>query len=135
ARGVEPRQLSYRALHNAGVAASVAGRHPEAERLFGEASRQQPAAPVSWVARGIARSEPGKIDLAVADRDSAASLDEQGGDVTTAQELRQVSAQLQNAPGKNRGGNGMGGQLLNGAMGLATTLAPLAVKFLVPMAL
>jgi hypothetical protein len=46
-----------------------------------------------------------------------------------------VSGQLQKAPGKNRGGNGMGGQLLNGAMGLATTLAPLAVKFLVPMAL
>jgi len=71
----------------------------------------------------------------VADLDYAASLYEQGGDVTTAQELRQVSGQLQKAPGKNRGGNGMGGQLINGAMGLATTLAPLAVKFLVPMAL
>ncbi|MCS5693699.1 pentapeptide repeat-containing protein [Cyanobium sp. FGCU-6] len=135
ARGVDPNQLSYPELHNAGVEASVAGRQPEAERLFGEAIRQQPDAPVSWVARGIARSEQGKIELAVADLDYAASLYEQGGDVSTAQELRQVSAQLQKAPDKNRGGNGMGGQLLNGAMGLATTLAPLAVKFLVPMAL
>ena len=135
ARGVDPSQLSYPELHNAGVEASVAGRQPEAERLFGEAIRQQPEAPISWVARGIARSEQGKIELAVADLDYAASLYEQGGDVTTAQELRQVSGQLQKAPGKNRGGNGMGGQLINGAMGLATTLAPLAVKFLVPMAL
>jgi uncharacterized protein YjbI with pentapeptide repeats len=135
ARGVDPGQLSYPELHNAGVEASVAGRQPEAERLFGEAIRQQPDAPISWVARGIARSEQGKIELAVADLDYAASLYEQGGDVTTAKELRQVSAELQKPPGKNRGGNGMGGQLLNGAMGLASTLAPLALKYLVPMAL
>jgi len=135
ARGVDPSQLSYPELHNAGVEASVAGRQPEAERLFGEAIRQQPDAPISWVARGIARSEQGKIEQAVADLDYAASLYEQGGDITTAQELRQVSGQLQKEPAKNRGGNGMGGALVNGAMGLATTLAPLAVKFLVPMAL
>ena len=33
-----------------------------------------------------------------------------------------------------RGAGGMGGQILSGAAGFAKTLAPLAVKFLIPLA-
>lgn len=134
ARGIDPGQLSYPELHNAGVNAALAGRQPEAERLFGEAIRQQPEAPVSWVARGIARSEQGKNQEAVADLNYAASLYEQGGDATTARELRQVSSDLQKPADRKAAGNGLGGQLLSGAMGLAGAVAPLAMKFLVPMA-
>jgi hypothetical protein len=36
--------------------------------------------------------------------------------------------------GKGKGGNGLGSQLVTGAMGVAQALAPLAVKFLVPLA-
>jgi len=134
ARGIDPAQLSYPELHNAGVAAAMAGRQPEAERLFGEAIRQQPEAPVSWVARGIARSEQGKTQEAASDLNYAANLYDQGGDGSTARELREVANELEKPPGKNRGGNGLGGQLVNGAVGLASALAPLAMKFLVPMA-
>jgi hypothetical protein len=37
AQGLESGMLSYAAVHNAGVAAALSGRQPEAERLFGEA--------------------------------------------------------------------------------------------------
>jgi len=36
--------------------------------------------------------------------------------------------------GKPRSGNGLGGQLLQGAAAMVGALAPLAVKFLVPLA-
>lgn len=132
--GVEPRQLGYADLHNAGVRAAAAGRFPEAEGFFGEAILLQPEAAVSWVGRGLSRSEQGKSELAAQDLRRAAALLEQGGDQAQALQLRQAAVALQQPEKKPRGGNGLGGQLLSGAASMATVLAPLALKFLVPLA-
>jgi uncharacterized protein YjbI with pentapeptide repeats len=133
-QGLDPQQLSYAELHNTGVEAAMAGRQPEAERWFGEAIRRQPEAAVSWVARGLSRAEQGKTELAGQDLTYAARLYEQGGDQEQAKQLRQIGSTMLAPAKKEKGGNGLGGQLLSGAAGLAQVLAPLALKFLVPMA-
>jgi len=132
ARGLAPEVLSYPELHNAGVEEAMAGRQPQAEQLFSEAIRREPEAAISWVARGITRSEQGQSQLAAQDFTYAASLYEQGGDATQAKALRDAAQALQTPAGRPKGGNGIGGALLSGAAGLASSLAPLAMKFLVP---
>ncbi|KEF41727.1 MAG: hypothetical protein ER33_09760 [Cyanobium sp. CACIAM 14] len=134
ARGVGPAVLSYPELHNAGVTEALAQRFPQAERFFSEAIRLQPEAAISWVARGLARGEQGKNELAAQDLNYAASLYARSGDEQQAQQLTKAAAALL-APGKKgRQGNGMGGQLLQGAAGFAQAIAPLAMKFLLPLA-
>lgn len=132
ARGLPPEVLSYPELHNAGVEEALAGRQPQAEQLFSEAIRREPEAAISWVARGITRSEQGQSQLAAQDFTYAASLYERGGDAAQAKALRDAAQALQTPAGRPKGGNGIGGALLSGAAGLASSLAPLAMKFLVP---
>ena len=134
ARGVGPEVLSYPELHNAGVTAALEGRHPQAEQLFSEAIRLQPQAAVSWVGRGLSRTEQGKTELAAKDLNYAAVLYGQAGEEAQAKQLSAVAATLLKPGKKANQGNGMGGQLVTGAAGFAKTLAPLAVKFLLPLA-
>jgi tetratricopeptide (TPR) repeat protein len=131
--GLDPAQLGYPDLHNAGVEAAIAGRHPEAERLFGDAITQQPEAAISWVARGISRSEQGKNDLASNDFSYAATLYERGGETGQALELREAARRLQAPAPKPRGGNGVGSQLMSGALSAVQFLAPLAAKAFLPV--
>jgi tetratricopeptide (TPR) repeat protein len=133
--GLDPAQLGYADLHNAGVEAAIAGRYPEAERLFGDALRQQPDAAISWVARGISRGEQGKNDLAANDFTYAATLYEQGGETAQALELREAARKLNQPKAKPDGGNGLGGQLLGGALAAMQFLAPLAAKAFLPVGL
>lgn len=133
ARGIQAGGLSYAQLHNAGVEASLAGNPPEAERLFAEAITQKPDAALSWLARGIARNDQGKIDLAAADFRYAASLYAQQGEADTARKLSEAATLLEKPASKGPGGNGQGMRLVAGAAGLFQALAPLAIKFL-PMA-
>lgn len=130
AKGIQAGGLSYAQLHNAGVEASLAGNPPEAERLFGQAISQQPEAALSWLARGIARSDQGKTDLAAADFRYAASLYAQQGEMETAKKLTEAATLLEKPAPKGPGGNGQGMRLMSGAAGLFQTLAPLAIKFL-----
>jgi hypothetical protein len=132
ARGLAPEVLSYPELHNAGVEEALAGRQPQAEQLFSEAIRRQPEAAISWVARGITRNEQGNSQLAARDFAYAASLYEQGGDAAQAKALRDAAKALETPARKPPGGNGIGGAMLSGAAGLAQSLAPLAMKFLIP---
>ncbi|MFZ0408502.1 MAG: pentapeptide repeat-containing protein [Cyanobium sp.] len=134
AKGLADGSLDYADLHNAGVEASLAGNAPEAERLFGAALRQRPDAALTWLARGMSRKEQGKNALAAQDFGYAATLYTQSGDALTAEKLRQASDALLDSPKQNKGGNGMGSQILSGAMSAIQALAPLAVKFLAPMA-
>ncbi len=134
ARGVGPAVLSYPELHNSGVEAAMAGRHPQAEQLFSEAIRLQPTAAISWVARGLSRSEQGKTALAAQDLGYAATLYAQSGDTLQAKQLTEASAALLAPSKKKDEGKGMGGQMMSGAAGFAQVLAPLAVKFLLPLA-
>jgi hypothetical protein len=134
AKGIANGSLSYADLHNAGVEAALVGNAPAAEQLCGEALRQRPEAALSWLARGMSRKEQGKDALAAQDFGYAATLYAQSGDAFTAEKLRQASEDLLDAPKKNKGGNGMGSQILSGTMSAIQVLAPLAVKFLAPMA-
>lgn len=134
ARGVAPTVLSYPELHNAGVTAALAGRHPQAEQLFSEAIRLQPEAAISWVARGLSRTELGKTELAAQDINYAAVLYGQAGEEAKAKQLTSIATALQKPGKKADQGNGVGGQMLSGAAGFAQSIAPLALKFLLPLA-
>ena len=134
ARGVAPTVLSYPELHNAGVTAALEGRHPQAEQLFSEAIRLQPDAAISWVARGLSRTEQGKTDLAAADLNYAAVLYGQAGEEAQAKQLTEVATALLKPGKKANQGSGMGGQMLSGAAAFASAVAPLAMKFLLPLA-
>jgi hypothetical protein len=132
--GIQPSTVTYAQLHNSGVKAAEEGRYPEAEAFFNQAIQRQPQAPVSWVARGISRQQQGQNKLAAQDLNHAAALLEQGGDAKGAQDLRKAASGIIKPDAKPLGGNGFGGQLLQGAAAMAGALAPLAVKFLVPLA-
>ena len=134
ARGLELGQLGYGALHNAGVAEANQGRYPQAEQFFGEAIRQLPDAAISWIARGIARTEQGKTTLAAQDFSYASVLYERMGDLIEAEQLKKASQLLLEDPkAPKQSGNGIGSQLMGGAMAAFQFLAPLAAKALVPL--
>lgn len=125
--------LSHAELHNAGVQAAREGRYPAAEQFFSEAIRKQPLAAVSWLARGICRSELGQLALAASDFGYAASLYAQAGELETAAELRRNSERLAQAPPAGRGGNGKGMEAVSGAVAAFKVLAPLAAKAFMPL--
>ena len=138
AQGIATGSRSHAALHNAGVAAFQAGRWPEAEQLFSDAIRSAPNEPLSWVARGISRSEQAKDDLAASDFRYAASLYQAKGSQDWANQLMAAADSVNkrrfesDAPNE---GKGMGGQFLQGAMAGLRMLAPIAAKALVPLGL
>ena len=135
ARGIDLEQQSYAELHNAGAAAAQSGRYPEAEVFFGEAIRRQPDAAISWVARGISRSEQGKITLAAQDFEHASELYRQMGDIAQADQLKAAGKHLAEPEKQPKSGNNAGSALLSGAAGALQVLGPLALKAFLPMAL
>ena len=136
AEGLDLSLLGFAALHNAGVAEAKLGRYPQAEQFFGAAIGQLPDAAISWIGRGIARSEQGKSNLAAQDFRYASVLYERMGDAVGAQELKKASDLLLDDPKTpKQSGNGMGSQMVGGALAAFQFLAPLAAKALVPMGL
>ncbi|MEJ6827772.1 MAG: pentapeptide repeat-containing protein [Synechococcus sp. ArSW.bin.68] len=138
ATGISRGIQSHASLHNAGVEAAQAGRWSTAEQLFSYAIHSRPEEPLSWVARGISRSEQAKDDIAAADFRYAASLYAQSGQKKVVEQLQTAADGVQNRRTKGSqspSGNGWGGQILNGITSLAQTLAPLAMKALIPMGL
>ena len=132
ARGLEAGAQGYAELHNAGVSAAQAGRHAEAERWFSGAIQQLPNAAISWVARGISRAEQGNFSLAAQDLRYAGQLYGAMGDRQQAQALDQAAALLLAPNARSKGGNGLGSQLLGGAMAAFKVIAPLAAKAMLP---
>ena len=136
ATGIESIQLSYGELHNAGAEAAQQGSYPEAEQFFGEAIRKEPSAAISWVARGICRSEQGKKGLAASDFNYAASLYAQRGEVEQAEQLKLAAEKVDKAPESNtEAGNGVGSAAFSGILSAFQFLAPLAIKGLMPLGL
>ena len=136
ATGIESVQLSYSELHNAGAEAAQQGRYPEAEQFFSASIRKDPSAAISWVARGICRSEQGKTELAASDFNYASSLYAQGGEVVQAEQLKQAAEKLARADDSNgEGGNGAGSKALGGVLSAFQFLAPIAAKAFLPMGL
>ena len=134
ARGIKDGIRSHAALHNAGVEAAQAERWPEAERLFSEAIQSDPQEPLSWVARGISRGELGDMTKAANDLAYAGALFKQDGDLVKAQQLETASKQLTTELERTeRGGNGVGSTLLGGTLSVVQSLAPMALKALMPL--
>ena len=138
AKGIKRGIRSHAALHNAGVEAFQAGRWSVAEELFSNAIRSRPSEPLSWVARGICRSQQAKAEVAAADFLYAASLYQQSGNIDLVKQLevaaQAIQAQSSDMP-KTPSGNGLGSQVLGGMVSAVQTLAPLAVKALIPLGL
>ena len=138
AKGIANGTRSHAELHNAGVEAFQAGRWHEAEQLFGAAIHIGRNEPLSWVARGISRSEQAKDDLAAADFHYAADIYRtQGADkwatqLTIAAETVQKRRFKNNAPSEGRG---IGAQLLHGGITAMRILGPIAAKALIPLGL
>jgi len=135
ARGVTQGARSHAGLHNAGVDAAQEGRWPAAEQLFGAAIQVNPDEPLSWVARGLSRGEQGKDDLASRDFAYAGELFAEQGDIVKADQLKEASQRVYDAPDEPdaANGNGVGSALLSGALSAAQALAPIALKVLMPM--
>jgi uncharacterized protein YjbI with pentapeptide repeats len=134
ARGIDPAQQSYAGLHNAGVGEAQQGHFPQAEAFFSAAILKRPEAAISWVARGISRSEQGNTTAAAQDFNHAATLFEREGRRDYSQQLKEAAKKLGEEPAKDKGGNGLVPQLLGGAMAALQVLAPLAIKAFAPMA-
>ena len=136
AQGIADGIRSHAALHNAGVEAFQEGRWSLAEELFSDAIRRLPTEPLSWVARGISRSEQAKDDIAAADFRYAASMYRQIGKTAFEKELLEAAIAIQKRrsnSSKTSSGNAIGSQILNGISSAAQALAPLAMKALIPM--
>ena len=132
--GIDPSAaFGYAELHNAGVDAARAGRYRDAERFFDLAIRKQPLAAVSWLARGICRTEQGNLTLAATDLTYAASLYAQAGELETATEIKQSVTQLLQTPSGPKGGNGKGMEAMGGALAAFQVLAPIAAKAFMPV--
>ena len=138
AQGIATGSRSHAALHNAGVEAFLAGNWSSAETLFSDAIRSQPQEPLSWVARGISRSEQAKDDLAAADFNYAAALYQQQGSAAWADQLKAAAdaiGQRRYEDNATEEGGGIGSQLLGGAISGLRMIAPLAAKALMPFGL
>ena len=138
AQGVPNASLSHAELHNAGVMAFQAGHLSKAEQLFGEAIRSNTNEPLSFVARGITRSELARDDLAAADFRYAATIYRIQGFEVLANQLTIAADTVQKRRFESKAaseGKGMGGQLLESGMSATRILAPIAAKALVHLGL
>ena len=138
ASGITDGIRSHAALHNAGVEAFQSGQWSAAEQLFSEAIRSQPEEPLSWVARGISRSEQAKDDIAAADFQYAASLYATEGSLIWAEQLKEAAVSLRQrrfVDTSTSEGRGLGGQILQSTISGIRMIAPIAAKALIPMGL
>ena len=136
ARGIDIIVQTHANLHNSGVTAASKGRWSDAEELFNLAIQKKPDATLSWVARGIARAQLMKDDQGADDFQYAASLFDQSGQRQWAEQLRLAAANISQRrhkqdPAENT--NGWGGTFLDGLIGTAGLIAPIALKALAPM--
>ena len=138
AKGINKGVRSHAALHNAGVTASENSDWERAEALFGAAITAKPEEPLSWIARGLSRSEQAKDELAARDFRQAGALFQQTGNPAVAHQLEIAAVAVQKRRTERKDqppGNGWGGQILSGVAGAAKLLAPLAMKALNPLGL
>lgn len=136
AKGINAGVRSHASLHNAGVDAAQEERWADAERLFSQAIQNKPEEPLSWVARGLSRGELGRFDDAARDLAYAGRLFEQEGDQVKAEQLKAASERVTQENGggaANEQGNGVGSALLGGTLSAIQSLAPIALRALMPL--
>ena len=130
--GLQSTMQSHAALHNAGVAATEAGRWSNAEKLFGLAILKQPESAESWMTRGISRKQLGKRPLAIQDFNYASQLYAENGANEAAEQLTIAALSLQDKPNNQPSGNGAGSAVLNGLLSTSQALLPMAMKLFLP---
>lgn len=138
AKAIASHARSHASLHNAGVEAALQGQWPRAEALFSEAIASNPEEPLSWVARGISRSELMKDQLAAADFNYAAALYQATDRPDWSMQLRESATALTHRRGDTpatRSGNGIGSTFVEGALQGLRILLPLAAKAFAPLSL
>ena len=138
AKGISQGSSNHAALHNAGVEAFQSGHWSEAEQLFGAAITINPNEPLSWVARGLCRSEQTKDQLAAADFLYAAELYQKLESEDWSKQLKVAANSVhkrRHTSNPSKEGKGLGGQVLQGTMTGFRMLAPIAVKALAPLGL
>ena len=137
AQGISQGVRSHASLHNAGVTAAKSGQWKQAEKLFSAAIVAEPNEPLSWVARGLSRGELGDTNGASRDLAHAGKLFGEQGDQEKEVQLKEASqkATANLADPALRGGNGIGSQLLSGALSTAQALAPIVLRAFSPMLL
>ena len=135
AQGISTGIRSHAALHNAGVTAAENGQWEKAETLFSAAIAAEPSEALSWVARGLSRGELGDTKGASRDLAYAGVLFGDQGDQEKAEQLLEASqkATAHIATPTAKAGNGIGSQLLSGALSTAQALAPIALRALAPI--
>ena len=135
AQGISAGVRSHAALHNAGVTAAENGQWKRAETLFSAAIAAEPSEALSWVARGLSRGELGDTKGSSRDLAYAGELFGEQGDQEKAKQLLEASqkATARIADNTTNGGNGIGSQLLSGALSTAQALAPIALRALSPI--
>ena len=133
AQGISSGIRSHAALHNAGVKATQDNHWRDAERLFSEAIQRNPTEPLSWVARGLCRGELDLTEKAANDLAYAGALFEKEGDLPKAEQLREASKMLvtKDEIGQAQG-NGVGSAVLGGTLSTIQSLAPIALRALMP---
>ena len=132
-KGISLSAHSYAELHNAGIRAAQAGRHPDAEHWFSSAIQRIPDAAISWVVRGLSRAEQGHVPMAARDLRYAASLYASMGDTEQAEALNKAATLLLEPAPRPKGGNGAGSQLVGAAITAFQMLAPFAAKAMLPI--
>ena len=138
AKGIASGARSHATIHNAGVEAALQGQWPRAEALFSQAISSNPREPLSWVARGISRSELMKDQLAAADFNYAARLYQATGQSDWSVQLKESAASIERRreeTSTTMSGNGIGSSLIGGAMQGLRMLIPLAAKAFMPLSL
>lgn len=135
AKGASKGARSHPVLHNAGVDAAQDGRWQVAEQLFSAAIEANPDDPLSWAARGLSRGEQGKDDLASSDFAYAGKLFAKQGDIVKADQLVEASRLVYDIPKESDAvsGNGIGSDLISGALSAAQALGPIVLKALMPL--
>ena len=133
AQGISSGIRSHAALHNAGVSAAQDNLWRDAERLFSEAIQRNPTEPLSWVARGLCRGELDMAEKAANDLAYAGALFEKEGDLPKAEQLRKASQMLVTKDETSQeNGNGVGSAVLGGTLSTIQSLAPIALRALMP---
>ena len=137
-QGIPSQGRSHAVIHNAGADAAQEGRWAQAEKLFSAAISRDPNQALSWVARGISRSEQAKDAEAANDLNYAGSLFKQNGNFLAGEQLTSAAETIKKRRFNSKspeGGNGIGSQVLSGLASGAQTIAPLVLKALMPIGL
>ena len=135
ASGIKHESLSHASLHNAGVSLANQNQWQQAEFFFSAAITTNPREPLSWIGRGLCRGELGRITSASEDLARAGQLFHQQGDTEKSSQLFEASRKVitPNQEDLSDHGNGIGNQVLSGALAAIQSFGPIVLRAFLPL--